>query len=204
MPRARRVVGPEVVDVLSRPEPPTPPVPSPDPVLPQPYQKPVPDTELTPEQRRIRDLEDQLAIERGRKDPQPELDVPEQPGDPGNIFIYFVEDGFTALGKVWYRGQELEFAPGSPAYADTCDRNGRSWLTLRGDDNAQITRFGRVMFRPGRWPGKTYKDAAALPYEPLKSLTGAGTVAKPTDEELNRAAAEEHGRRRAAPRLPAL
>lgn len=163
--------------------------------------RPVPDSELTPDQRRIRDLEHQLALERGKKDTEPELAAPPQPGD-GNILIHFVEDGITALGVVWYRGQELEFEPGSPAYLDTCDRNGRSWLALADDESAQIDRWGKVKFRRGPWPGKTLLDAAGVPYENLRSVAEGGpAVTGPSPEELERAAKVEQSRRRAAPRL---
>lgn len=40
----------------------------------EPQTRPVPDSQLTAEQRRIRDLENQLALERGRKDPEPEFE----------------------------------------------------------------------------------------------------------------------------------
>lgn len=159
--------------------------------------------ELTEDQQRIRILEDQLARERGGKDPELELVVPTQPGAVDNIVIHILEDGLTALGQVWYRGQELEFEPGSPAFEDTRDRNGRSWLDLRGDDFGQVERWGKVMFRPGPWPGKSLTAAAAQPYTTLKSLDGATPVPGPSEEELATAAATEARRGRAAPRLPA-
>ncbi len=163
--------------------------------------RPAPDSELTPDQRRIRDLEHQLALERGKKDTSPELAVPANPGDKGNILIHFVEDGFTALGVVWYRGQEVEFEPGSPAYNDTCDRNGRSWLALADDESAQIDRWGKVKFRRGPWPGKTLLHAANA-FESLRGLNeGSAAVSGPTEEELARAAKAEQSRRRAAPRI---
>jgi hypothetical protein len=212
MPRTRRVAaGPEVVDVLNPQsltpdepdtepgnpdEPPTPP-PAPGPT--EPVLAP---QQLTPEQRRIRELEHQLAKERGHKDPATQLETPTADGE--NILIHFLEDGFTALGQVWYRGQELEFTKGSAVYRDTCDRNGRSWLDLCRDDFAQVERYGRVMFRSGPWGGKSYKDAVKAPYEQLKSLTGAGTVPPPSEDDLAKAAAAEQARRRAAPRLPAM
>jgi len=162
-----------------------------EPVVPS---RPVPESQLSPEQRRIRELEDQLAQERGRKDPEPELVVPEHPGAAGNILIHFLEDGFTALGKVWYRGQELEFEPDSQAYRDTCDRTGRSWLELRGNDFAQVKRWGKVMFRPGPWPGEPLTAAAREAFDQPAN--------KPTEDELAAAANIEAGRRRAAPALP--
>ncbi len=167
------------------------PVPRP---VPQPT-RPAPDAQLTPEQRRIRELEHQLALERGRKDPEQELELPETPGSNGNIIIHFVADGHTALGQVWRRGQELEFDPNGPAYRDTVDRFGWSWLELRDRPAEQETRWGEEKFRSGPWPGKSYAEVANARFD----IPGLG----PTEEELRRAEAAETRRNRAVPRLPA-
>lgn len=81
------------------------------------------------------------------------------------ILLHFVEDGFTADGAVWVRGQELEYPLDSPEYEQTKDRNGDSWLDLVTDESAQIDRFGKVMFREGPWPYKDYEDEAAAKAE---------------------------------------
>lgn len=154
--------------------------------------------ELTPEQAEIKRLRDLLAVERGRKDVEPEYE-PEATADGDVIRIHFLEDGVTALGKLYYRGDELEFVAGSVAHRDTFDRLGRSWLDMRGDDFAQIERFGKVMFRNGPWPGKTYADAT---YENLRVVGGDASVSPPTQAEIE--AAEKARKRRAAPRLPTL
>ncbi len=73
------------------------------------------------------------------------------------ILFHVVEDGFSAQGVVWVRGQELEFVKDSPEYKDTLDREGNSWLDMVGDDAAQMQRFGKVMVRPGPWPGTDYE-----------------------------------------------
>lgn len=153
--------------------------------------------ELTAEQREIKLLRDQLAREKGRKDPEPEVEQIASPGDQGNIIIHFLEDGLTALGKVWYRGDEVEFEPGSQAYQDTRDRLGRSWLDLRHDEFAQVERYGKVMFRNGPWPGKSYADGS---FEVLRAEKSDARLAPPTEEELARA--EKARKLRAAPRLP--
>jgi hypothetical protein len=166
-------------------------------------ERPVPEAQLSPEQRRIRDLEHQLALERGRKDTEPELAALARPGDAGNILIHFVDDGFTALGHVWRRGQELEFEVGSRAYQDTFDRTGWSWLALRDDENAQISRYGRPMFRSGPWQGQSYLDVANMAFDPLKPLSKDGLPPQPPSvAELEKAADAESRRRRAAPVLP--
>ncbi len=172
-----------------------------DPVLPEPVADVaapafvparVPESEMTPEQLRIRDLENQLALERGRQDPEPELEPAPATGE--NILIHFTADGLTALGKIWVRGQEIEFAPGSRAYADTCDRNGRSWLELRDNPAAQEARWGEEKFRSGPWPGQ---PLLAVAKERFDNAAGG-----PTEEQLRQAAEAEARRNRAAPRLP--
>lgn len=112
---------------------------------------PTPYEELSQEQRRIRDLEDQLAKVLGNKDPQIEYEHAKA-GD--RILIHFLQDGFTAFGTVWFRGQEVELAVGGDAYKQTLNRAGRSWLELRDDTGAQMRMYGREMFRTGPWPGE--------------------------------------------------
>jgi hypothetical protein len=159
-------------------------------VAPQAPTRPVPEHQLTADQRRVRELENQLAVERGRKDPEPEMEF--APAGGSNIVIHFVGDGISALGKVWTRGQELEFAPDSPAFRDTCDRNGRSWLSLVDDPVGQEARWREVKFRRGPWPGKPFAAAATEVFD----------GPKPTADELRRADEAEARRNRAAPRLP--
>lgn len=150
------------------------------------------DAVLTPEQLEIKRLRDELARASGKKDVLPEIEDLDQPGDEKNILIHFLEDGLTVQGKVAYRGDEMEFAPGSQAYKDTFNRNGFSWLSLRGDERAQRMRWGKVMFAEGPWPGKTYVDGSGS-FEPLKNAK------PPSVAELE--AAEKLRQRRAAPRL---
>lgn len=158
--------------------------------------RPVADATLTPDQLRIRDLENRLALSEGKKDVEPVLIKPGSGSD--NIVIHFLEDGLTALGVVWMRGQELEFTPGSQPYEDTKDRNGVSWLSLVDDDFGQVEKWGKVMFRRGPWPGKGYGEAK---FEALRSLSGDGRVAM-TDADLAAAESAERQRGRAAPVLP--
>lgn len=156
---------------------------------------PTNESSLTPEQRRIRDLENKLALEMGKKDPTQEYEVADANGDV--IVVHFVADGFTALGHVWFRGQELEFTVGSSAYNDTCDRNGWSWLSLRDDPSTQESRYGEVKFRSGEWKGLSYQDGATKGR--FERLAG---VNPPTAVELSAADVAERKRKRAAPRLP--
>lgn len=156
-----------------------------------------PDTEPSADQLRIQELEHRLALAEGKKDVQGALEFAEPNAD--NIVIHFLEDGLTALGQVWMRGQELEFARDGQAYRDTKDRTGWSWLSLVEDEFGQVSKWGKVMFRRGPWPGKTYRDGT---YEILGQVTGAGTVPAPSQAELATAEEAERARRRAAPVLP--
>lgn len=217
MPSKARRSTPQVVDVLADPVPAsrptaTDPAPQPTPARSTPAQSTpvqparrlhsVPnEEELTPEQRRIRDLENQLALERGRKDPEQEYEQADATGE--TILIHFVADGFTALGQVWCRGQELEFTVGSGAYRDTCDRFGRSWLELRDNPAVQENKWGEVKFRSGPWPGLSYRDATKAQFDRLAPIReGQRPPAPPDETELGRADEAERRRRRAAPRLP--
>lgn len=197
MPRAPRTPkpgDPQVVDVLAAGWT----APSADQPAPAPAPaRPVPEAQLTPDQRRIRELEDHLAKERGRKDSEPEAEPVADAAADGNLVVHFCEDGITALGKVWYRGEQRVFD--QRAYRDTCDRHGRSWLDLVDDEQGQIGRWGKVMFRRGPWPGKRLLDAAAG-YEPLKPLSGSSVA--PTLAELEAADRAETAARATAPRLP--
>jgi hypothetical protein len=193
-----------LVDPLAEPAQPGPtnPVPAePEPVepaspldLPPRPDRPLPDSALTPEQLRIRELENQLALERGRKDPELEFEPLADADAPSDlIFIHFIADGLSVLGKIWTRGEELRFDPRSRAYADTCDRNGRSWLEVRDDPVAQERRWGEVKFRSGPWPGDTLLAVANQHFD-----YGEG----PTHEQLRAAHAAEQRRAGAPPRLP--
>lgn len=156
-----------------------------------------PEPVVSREQQQIKELRDQLARERGRKDVEPEADD-SAPVDGEVIRVHFLEDGLTVNGKIMYRGDEMEFVVGSQAWKDTFDRFGRStWLDLRRSEFDQVDRWGKIMFRGGPWPGKTYADGR---WETLRAEKGDATVPPPSDEEI--AAAEKARQRRSAPRLP--
>lgn len=100
----------------------------------------------------IEDLDDLL--------PEPPAPVP---SDGSAFLIHVLEDGFTANGQVWYRGQEIEYVVGEPAFEDTKGRNGQTWLVW--DDQMQMRRWGQIMFRRGPWPGSAYEDPRAAAAE---------------------------------------
>lgn len=151
----------------------------------------------TPEQREIRELREQLA--RLTASGSVVAPVVEAPKDGDVIRIHFLEDGLTVNGRMMYRGDELEFVVGGGAYRDTFNTRGKTWLDYRLDEFAQVERYGKVYFRNGPWPGKTYADGT---YESLKAITGDGSVQPPGEDEIVRA--EKARKKRAAPRLPAL
>lgn len=68
--------------------------------------------------------------------------------------INFTEDGLTAFGRVWYRGETVSVERGSADWEMTLDGEGYSWMDL--DEDAQIDKWGVRMFRPGKWSGKSY------------------------------------------------
>lgn len=119
--------------------------------------------EKTPEQIRIEELEMKLA----QRNAAVLENAPEQfeTIEDGTDVIVFhvVQDGFTAFGRVWLRGQELRLTP--KHYEETKDRHGVSWVdTLLNDQNAQYDRWGTVYIAPGPFrarPGEVFNDEVA-------------------------------------------
>ena len=68
-----------------------------------------------------------------------------------SITINFVADGLSALGKIWYRGQELTVTKGTDDYESTLDRDGNSWLDLT--EAEQLAYWGERKFAAGPWQG---------------------------------------------------
>lgn len=104
------------------------------------FEDAAPSDEPSPDQLRIKALEDQLAKRNATimENAPAQYDTTE--GEA--IHIHFLEDGFVALGQVWYRGQEVEIVKGSPAYNRTLDRNGDTWINLAFDVPEQQRRWG--------------------------------------------------------------
>lgn len=121
---------------------------------------PKPESQLSEEQKRIRELEDLLAR---RKTTDLENAEPEYEDVEGEtILLHVLEDGFTACGQIWYRGQEIEFVRGSVAHKQQLDRNGDSWLDLIEDIDAQFDKWGRQMIAAGPWRGRKWGDTSTL------------------------------------------
>ena len=122
-------------------------------------------------ERRIKELQDQLAKALGRKDTEFEEEQVANPGDEENILVHFVRDGFVDLGTVWYKGQEVEIEPTSASYADV-----KRWSEYSEEE--QIEYYGNVYYRKGPWKGKNYEDEAAAKAEKRRNRAAPRVVTK--------------------------
>lgn len=115
-------------------------------------------------------------------------EVAEADKDPNSVLIHFVDDGFTAFGSIWYRGQELAVKRDSDHWNESVDTKGASWLDLTEAD--QQRRYGRVYFREGPWPHERPDDGSS-------SANPAGIGM--TNEEIIQRRKREQRAARAAP-----
>jgi hypothetical protein len=151
-----------------------------------------PEQELSETERAERWRQHQAAVAAGRQDPGIQGFVQPPPGAQ-TVLIHMVEDGLTAFGLVWFRGQELEISPQDPRWPSA-----RKWIFM--DDSAQMQRWGKVKFRPGPWPGlRTYRAGRA---QPLRALSGDGVVSGPGLQEIMQAEQMEARRGRGIPVAP--
>jgi hypothetical protein len=142
----------------------------------EPVEKPVSKTVTTADTELVLRLEQELAQARARLSGK-ELDpstwatrsVAPEVVDGQTVLIHIREDGFTALGRVWYRGQELEFTVGQPNWEDTKDIKGNSWVLQTESD--QLRRYDKVMFGLGPWPGSEWDNASAASAEARRGRT---------------------------------
>lgn len=126
-------------------------------------ERPIPESKLTAKQKKLRDLQDQLARKKAAElDADTEVEYEDAEGDDV-VVLHFVADGFIAQGQMWYRGQTVAFDRNGIAYEQTKDRNGDSWVDLVDDVDAQYERYGREIFRPGPWKGKSLAEAPIPP-----------------------------------------
>jgi hypothetical protein len=77
--------------------------------------------------------------------------------EPRTVVFHFVTDGFTVFSNVWYYGQEVRLDKDSDDYKSTLAPDGTSWLDL--DEDSQIAKWGKRVFRLGPWKGKSYLEA---------------------------------------------
>lgn len=127
--------------------------------------RPTPESELTPEEKRLRELQDRLAREQARQLDSDAALAYEPPAAGEIIEFWIVKDGFSAWGQTWYRGQEVAVEVGSKAYEETFDRNGNTWLRFLENEFDQQVAFGDIEIRKGRWPGQGYEDPRAAAKE---------------------------------------
>jgi hypothetical protein len=109
-----------------------------------------------------KDREHDQALASGKREARIEFDSTKADETSETILFHFLEDGLTALNKMWYRGEELEFIitrdadgkpTGSPAYLATLDLEGDSWVHLYDNVAGQWKAFGKALMAPGPWPG---------------------------------------------------
>lgn len=155
--------------------------------------RPKPEGLLSPEERAERQRQHNAAVAAGQRDPGLHFDP--APPEAETFLIHFLEDGFTAFGAVWYRGQELEVAIGSERW-----EQGKHWL--RWTDFDQMERCGKIYFRQGQWPGKRSYTEAAGGFQRLTAIGSTGEVTGPSLEQLQAADEAERRRNRGVPRVP--
>jgi hypothetical protein len=119
------------------------------PIVEVPFGTPNPSRTPSSKSDEVKAAEDLLAREQARlaniEANSPEREVRSDP--QGDVTVHFVEDGFTALGKVWEKGKTLTLARGSDDWNETLDKKGRSWTEESADE--QLDRRGKVYFLPG-------------------------------------------------------
>lgn len=100
----------------------------------------------------------ELARAANSSDPSPVsgLTISGDPGAQGAVTIHFVEDGFTVLGKVWYRGEELTIVPGTKQWEESPHYAGKIFADLDEFDQEAI--WGQRYFRQGPWRGKRLSE----------------------------------------------
>jgi hypothetical protein len=153
--------------------------------------RPLPAGQLSPEQRAERDRQHTEAVglaARFEHAPQNYQQYEPKPGE--SVIIHFVEDGLTAFGKVWYRGEEIEIGPDHPRWAEAKD-----WVLL--SKFQQYDRYGKQYFDQGPWPGQ--RGFGNTPFEQLSTMDKKNKFAGPTPEELARAEQDRLRRGRAVP-----
>jgi hypothetical protein len=151
--------------------------------------RPKPSSELSEQERIERDRQHADALAAARQFEN--APVAYVPSEGTAVLVHFIEDGLTAFGQVWYRGQEIEIGPGHPRWDQA-----RSWILL--DRPAQIDRWGKQFFAPGPWPGRrSYLDGADA-FEQLAG-EGGGKFRGPGEQALRQADEAERRRGRAVP-----
>jgi hypothetical protein len=156
-------------------------------------ERPRPAAELTPAERAERERQHAEAVAASAQFERAQAQFLPTEGEA--ILIHFVEDGLTAFGQVWMRGQEIEIGPGHPRWAEAL-----TWITLTRFE--QVERWGKQKFDFGPWPGRRSYTEAAGSFEQLSATDNQGNkvaYAGPSAAELAAADEAERRRNRAVP-----
>jgi hypothetical protein len=74
--------------------------------------------------------------------------------------VHFLEDGVTALDKVFVRGEEVEVREGTPWWEMLHDKEGNCLFAMTPTDQAR--KFGKQLWGEGPWPFDPYDLQAKL------------------------------------------
>lgn len=146
--------------------------------------------ELTPAEQAERDRQHQAALAAAAKFEQ----APERilPASGQTMVIHMVDDGLTAFGRVWYRGQEIEIGPDHPRWPEAVN-----WIMLSRFE--QLERWGKHYFDFGPWPGRRSYVEEAGSFEQLTVIGGDGKLPGPDEAALRQADEAERRRGRGVP-----
>lgn len=156
-----------------------------------PSPRPKPYDQLSPDEKRERDLAHARAVAAGKHDPGITGYVQPAP-EAKSVLIHVLNDGFTAFGQVWHYGQELEVEIDGPRW-----EYAKQWILM--DEFQQMAVYGRINFRHGPWPGVRSYTAAQGRFTQLTSMDGQSALAPPPVEALAQADAAEQRRGRRVP-----
>ena len=74
--------------------------------------------------------------------------------------VHFLEDGVTALDKVFVRGEEVEIKDGSAQWEMMHNKDGTCLFALTREE--QIRKYGKQLWAEGPWPFDPYDLQARL------------------------------------------
>jgi hypothetical protein len=92
------------------------------------------------------DAQEKASLESDDAPELPEVD----PNSPNTVTVHFLDDGFTAMGRVWYRGEQYTCSKDSSEWVEEA----RNWMMMSEYD--QVKKYGRRLFAQGQWPYTGY------------------------------------------------
>lgn len=81
--------------------------------------------------------------------------------DPDLIVFHVLQSGFTFAGKVWWVGQTVKVKRGGLAYEATVDRNGASFLDDLSPATQRARYNGKIVLGEGPWTGPSFNDGVS-------------------------------------------